>query len=71
MIIVEEETGDAHWPALDEDLANLAKRHKVGRNLALQLSTKVDPERIRGMLPRTVQEGVFEVGVSKRPDYCA
>jgi hypothetical protein len=71
VIIVKEETGDTHWLALGEDLVNLAKRQKVGRNLVLQLSTKAGPERIRGMLPWTVQEGVLEVGVSKRPDYCA
>jgi hypothetical protein len=71
VIIVKEETGDTHWPALDEDLASLVKRHRVYRNLVLQLSTKADPERIDGLLPKTVQEGVLEVGVSKRPDYCA
>ena len=56
------------WPFLDEGLVNLVEKHKA---YVLQVSTTVDPEKIRGLLPRAAQEGILEVHFSERPDYCA
>jgi hypothetical protein len=50
-----------------ESLADLARRHKTCRNLVFQISTKADPEKVRGMLPQAVQAGIVEVGLSERP----
>jgi hypothetical protein len=70
-VILEVEAGNTWWPSLDEDLVNLVRRHKARRNLALQISTKADPEEVRSLLPQAAQEGALEVGVIKRSDYCA
>lgn len=56
---------------LDDALANLIERHRAYGNLALQISTKADPERVRQSLPRVAQEGVLEVKHSERPGYWA
>ena len=66
-----QEAGSVRWPSLDENLANLIKRHKGCRNLALQISTTADPEKIRALLPQAELAGVLEVGFIKRPDYWA
>lgn len=59
------------WTSLDENLVDLVERHKAYGNLVPQISTIVDPEKIRGLLPRAAQEGVLEVRLSERPDYWA
>ena len=59
---------DIEWYPLDESLVDLVKRHKAYGNLALQISTAIDPEVIGGLLPRTARRGVLEVRFSKRPD---
>lgn len=56
---------------LDEGLTDLVKRHNTHGNFTLQISTKADPEYVRGMLPLLAREGVLEVRHSARPDYCA
>ena len=62
---------DIRWPFLDEGLVNLVEKHKAYRSPVLQVSTAVDPEKIRGLLPRAAQEGILEVRFSEHPDYCA
>jgi hypothetical protein len=64
----EQEIGAVQWPSLDENLANLVKRHKSCGNLALQISTKADPEKVRSLLPQATKTGILEVGFSERPD---
>lgn len=61
-------TGRIQWPLLDETLVNLVERHRAYGNLALQISTTVNPEKIRALLPRAAEEGGLEVRFSKRPD---
>ena len=58
------------WPHLDGNLVDLVERHKVYGNPTLQISATVDPEEIRGLLPRATQKGVLEVRFSECPDYC-
>jgi hypothetical protein len=60
--IRKQEIAAVRWTSLDENLASLIKRHKGYRNLALQISTKADPEKIRVFLPQAAQTGVLKVG---------
>lgn len=69
--VIVEVTQLAQWPALDDNLASLVERHKIYRNVKIQISTTGDPEEIRRLLPRTAQGGLLKVRFSERPDYCA
>ena len=51
-MIVEVEIGTVRWPSLDENLAKLVKKYEGCRDLVLRISTKADPEKVRGMLPQ-------------------
>jgi hypothetical protein len=51
-VILGVETGGIRWPSLDENLANLVKRHEGCRDLILRISTKADPEKVRGFIHR-------------------
>jgi hypothetical protein len=46
----------------DENLVNLVKGHENCRDLVLQILTKVNPEKVRSLLPQAAQAGVLEVG---------
>jgi hypothetical protein len=59
--ITEVGTETVRWAFLDENLANLVKRHEGCRDLVLQNSTKADPGEVRGLLPQAAQAGVLGV----------
>ena len=63
------ETEAAWWLPPDEFLADLVRKHNTHGDFTLRISTRADPEYIRGKLPLVVQQGVLEVCHNARPDY--